>query len=97
MARRKKTAIPVNIIGGPLGVGKTTTINHLLSQKPEDEKWAVLVNEYGLVGLQRLGATEAETRANGLDIKEVAEDVCCSAGFMFEVSLMLPYNAGPTV
>ena len=43
--------IPVNIIAGPLGVGKTTTINHLLELRPENERWAVLVNEYGLVGL----------------------------------------------
>ena len=26
--------IPVNIITGALGVGKTTTIRHLLSQRP---------------------------------------------------------------
>ena len=38
--------VPVNLIGGPLGVGKTTVINHLLSNKPSDERWAVLVNEY---------------------------------------------------
>ena len=43
-----------------------------------------------------MGATEAETRANGLDIKEVAGGcICCSAGFMFEVSLMLLLQRRP--
>ena len=47
----QKTSIPVNIIGGPLGSGKTTTINHLLSQKDPNEYWAILINEYGLIGI----------------------------------------------
>ena len=47
----ESTKNPVNIVAGPLGVGKTTTINHLLKQRPENEHWAILVNEYGLVGL----------------------------------------------
>lgn len=47
----KRAPIPVNIVSGPLGVGKTTTARHLLSLRPKGERWAVLVNEYGLVGL----------------------------------------------
>ncbi|MFO8044091.1 MAG: GTP-binding protein, partial [Alkalispirochaeta sp.] len=41
----------VNIIGGFLGVGKTTAINHLLQQRPAHEKWAVVVNEFGDIGI----------------------------------------------
>ncbi len=41
----------VNIIGGFLGVGKTTAINHLLQQRPDREKWAVVVNEFGDIGI----------------------------------------------
>ncbi|VFS51825.1 putative GTP-binding protein YjiA [Budvicia aquatica] len=38
-----------NLITGFLGSGKTTTIQHLLRQKPADENWAILVNEFGEV------------------------------------------------
>ena len=83
-----KKTIPVNIIGGPLGSGKTTTINHLLKQKPPTEYWAILVNEYGLIGID--GALIENTSSQkSLEIKEVAGGcICCSAGFMFEVSLV---------
>lgn len=42
--------IPVTIITGFLGAGKTTLINALLHQ-PHEEKIAVIVNEYGDVGV----------------------------------------------
>ena len=38
--------IPVNLITGFLGVGKTTTVRHLLDTHPAEERWAVLVNEH---------------------------------------------------
>ena len=43
--------VPTNIITGFLGVGKTTAILNLLKNKPADEKWAVLVNEFGEIGI----------------------------------------------
>ncbi|MGB0722514.1 MAG: CobW family GTP-binding protein [Gammaproteobacteria bacterium] len=43
--------IPTNLIIGFLGVGKTTAIRHLLEQVPEGERWGVLVNEFGEVGV----------------------------------------------
>ena len=90
--------IPVNIIGGSLGVGKTTTINHLLTQRPSHEKWAILVNEYGLVGLDAalMHRKSDSTEKNGVEIKEVAGGcICCSAGFMFKVSLVLLLQRRP--
>lgn len=98
MNQKTNKRIPVNLISGPLGVGKTTTINHLLSHRPEDEKWAVLVNEYGLVGLDAaLMETESKVgEPTGVDIREVAGGcICCSAGFMFEVSLVLLLQRKP--
>ena len=41
----------VNVIAGFLGAGKTSTILGLLSQKPKHETWAVIVNEFGAVGI----------------------------------------------
>ena len=44
-------AVPTNIITGFLGVGKTSAILHLLKSKPNNERWAVLVNEFGEIGV----------------------------------------------
>ena len=50
-----------NLITGFLGSGKTTSILHLLANKDPAEKWAVLVNEFGEVGIdgQELIALDA--------------------------------------
>lgn len=87
---------PVNIITGSLGSGKTTVINHLLRQKSPDEYWAILVNEYGLVGIDGSLMTDgtkhqgkSDASRNSMEIKEVAGGcICCSAGLMFELSLV---------
>lgn len=51
MATPITSPIPTNIITGFLGSGKTTLIQNLLAQKPENERWAVLVNEFGEIGI----------------------------------------------
>jgi len=98
MSKEVRRRIPINIISGPLGVGKTTTINHLLQLRPENERWAVLVNEYGLVGLDAalMKTASTERHTAGVEIKEVAGGcICCSAGFMFEVSLVMLLQRRP--
>lgn len=60
-----------NLITGFLGCGKTTTIRHLLAQKPEHEKWAVLVNEFGEIGID--GALLADS---GAVLKEIPGAAC---------------------
>ncbi|PWC17386.1 CobW family GTP-binding protein [Brenneria corticis] len=73
----------VNVITGFLGSGKTTTIRHLLSQKPEDEVWAVLVNEFGEVGID--GALLADS---GAVLKEIPGGcMCCVNGLPMQVGL----------
>jgi len=76
--------ITINIIMGFLGVGKTTSILNLLKKKPADEKWAVLVNEFGEVGID--GAIlSAES---GMVISEVPGGcLCCVSGIPFQVAL----------
>jgi len=44
---------PVTVLTGFLGAGKTTLLNHLLRQ-PELRRTAVLVNEFGEIGLDHL-------------------------------------------
>ena len=97
MTKVSPKRIPVNIISGPLGVGKTTTINYLMTQRPPDERWAILVNEYGLVGLDAaLMEKPTSSSSSGVEIKEVAGGcICCSAGFMFGVSLVLLLQRRP--
>ncbi|MBI4967468.1 MAG: GTP-binding protein [Rhodospirillales bacterium] len=46
-------AIPVTVLTGFLGSGKTTVLNHLLAQ-PGLANTAVLINEFGAVGLDHL-------------------------------------------
>ncbi|ROR07766.1 GTP-binding protein [Erwinia sp. JUb26] len=82
----------VNLITGFLGSGKTTTLRHLLASKPEGEKWAVLVNEFGEVGID--GALLAET---GAVLKEIPGGcMCCVNGLPMQVGLnMLLKQAKP--
>ncbi|MDR9828765.1 GTP-binding protein [Vibrio sp. FNV 38] len=75
--------VPTNIITGFLGVGKTTAILNLLKNKPENESWAVLVNEFGEIGID--GAILSE---QGAMIKEVPGGcLCCTAGVPMSVGI----------
>nr|BFD38649.1 CobW family GTP-binding protein [Pseudomonas sp. FFPRI_1] len=77
--------IPTHVIAGPLGAGKTSLIRHLLSQRPADERWAVLINEFGQIGLDAALLTRDE---DGIALGEVAGGcVCCVNGAPFQVGL----------
>ena len=68
---------------GFLGVGKTTAILDLLRQKLINENWAVLVNEFGSIGID--GAIYA---VHGVKVKEVAGGcMCCIAGVPMQVAI----------
>ncbi|PKE31644.1 hypothetical protein CWS43_06195 [Rahnella sp. AA] len=72
-----------NLITGFLGSGKTTTLRHLLAQKPEGERWAILVNEFGEVGID--GALLADS---GAVLKEIPGGcMCCVNGLPMQVGL----------
>ncbi len=75
--------IPTHLVTGFLGVGKTTAILHLLAHKPASERWAVLVNEFGQVGID--GATLS---ASGVAVREVPGGcLCCTAQMPLKVAL----------
>ena len=79
------TNIPTHLITGPLGAGKTSLIRHLLTQKPAHERWAVLINEFGQIGLD---AALLSTDADGISLAEVAGGcLCCVNGAPFQVGL----------
>lgn len=77
--------IPTHVIAGPLGAGKTSLIRHLLAQRPAHERWAVLINEFGLIGLD---AALLTTDDDGIALGEVAGGcLCCVNGVPFQVGL----------
>ena len=46
-----RPAVPVQVISGFLGAGKTTLLRQWLRQKPAGARWAVVINEFGQIGL----------------------------------------------
>jgi G3E family GTPase len=76
--------VPVTVVTGALGVGKTTAILGALQTKPADQRWAVLVNEFGAVGVDGPVFTAA-----GVSVREVAGGcICCTAGLELSVGLV---------
>lgn len=70
----KKTK--VHLISGFLGTGKTTALKSLMTQKNPDEKWVIIVNEFGEIGID--GAVLSDS---GIPVAELAGGcLCCTAG-----------------
>lgn len=81
-------AVPTNIITGFLGVGKTTAILHLLKQKPAHERWAVLVNEFGEIGVDGSLLSGHHPEQSGVYVREVPGGcMCCAAGLPMQFAL----------
>lgn len=77
-------AIPTHIISGFLGAGKTTLLQHLLSQKPENEIWAVLMNEFGQIGIDQ----QLMPQTDGFAIQELLGGcLCCSSQLPMQIAL----------
>lgn len=80
------TQIPTHLIAGPLGAGKTSLLRHLLRHKPQHERWAVLINEFGQVGMDL--ALLSEPSAHDISLSEIPGGcLCCVNGLPFQVGL----------
>ena len=83
--------IPCTLVTGFLGAGKTTVINQLLASKPNDERWALLINEFGHIGID--GALLASSQDNDLEqqniaIREVSGGcICCTSQLPLQIAI----------
>ena len=81
-------SIPTNIITGFLGAGKTSAILHLIRNKPTNERWAVLVNEFGEIGVDGSLFQGQHSEEQGVFIREVPGGcMCCAAGLPMQIAL----------
>ena len=81
-------SVPTNIITGFLGVGKTSAILQLLKNKPTNERWAVLVNEFGEIGIDGSMLKGQHSEQQGVFIREVPGGcMCCAAGVPMQIAL----------
>ncbi|RSN77087.1 CobW family GTP-binding protein [Acinetobacter haemolyticus] len=79
-----RKAVPTHIISGFLGAGKTTLLQHLLTQKPKNEVWAILMNEFGQIGVDQ----QLITQQSGYAVKELLGGcLCCSSQLSMQIAL----------
>ncbi len=77
--------VPVHIVTGFLGSGKTTLIHSLIEQKPVDETWAILVNEFGQIGIdQAMFDARDDVVVKGLP----GGCLCCQLAFVLQAALV---------
>ena len=79
LTKNDLTKIPVTVITGFLGAGKTTLIRHLM-QNPQGKRLAVLVNEFGTVGVDGdILKSCADASCPAENIVELANGcICCT-------------------
>lgn len=70
------SALPVTVVGGYLGAGKTTLVNRLLREASGQRRLAVLVNDFGALPIDR----DLVVAAGGDTIDIAGGCVCCSYG-----------------
>ena len=76
--------VKTHIISGFLGAGKTTLLKALLRQKPENQVWAVLMNEFGQIGVDQTLLPQSD----GFEVKELLGGcLCCSSQLPMQIAL----------
>lgn len=70
--------IPVWVVAGPLGSGKTTALTQLVATKSIAENWVVLLNEFTDAGIDALTVASAAT--GPFDVRLVPGGCLCCAG-----------------
>ena len=75
-----------HVITGSFGSGKTTAIRWLMANKPQDELWIVVLNEFTEAGIDALSV--AQSARGTYDVRLVAGGcLCCVGELEFEQQL----------
>jgi G3E family GTPase len=75
--------IATQVITGFLGAGKTTLISALLALKPANERWAIIVNEFGQIGIDQVAWAKS-----GVWLREVPGGcICCTQNLPLQIAL----------
>ena len=86
--QHKILAVPTNVITGFLGVGKTSAISALLKLKPQNERWAILVNEFGEIGIDGSLFAGLNSEQTGVFVEQVPGGcMCCASGLPMQIAL----------
>src|SRR4029079_57874 len=73
MAEPSSSKIPVTVLTGYLGAGKTTLLNRILSEN-HGKKYAVIVNEFGEIGIDNELIVESDEEVFEMN----SGCVCCT-------------------
>ena len=83
--------IPCTLVTGFLGAGKTTVINQLLAVRPTAERWALLINEFGRIGIDGALLTSSQNNPAAQDniaIREVSGGcICCTSQLPLQIAI----------
>ena len=82
--------IPCTLVTGFLGSGKTTLINQLIATKPTGERWALLINEFGRIGVDGalLASSQDSHTTHDIAIREVSGGcICCTSQLPLQIAL----------
>ncbi|WP_024851779.1 CobW family GTP-binding protein [Hydrogenovibrio kuenenii] len=84
-----KPNVAVNLISGALGSGKTTLVRQLIEQKPPEEHWALLINEFGAIGIDGAILTPSALNNTNVSTHEIPGGcICCTAQGDLKQSLL---------
>jgi len=79
------THVPTHIVTGFLGSGKSTLIRRLIDAKPPGERWVVIVNEFGKVGIdQALFGTSSDVKVRAIP----GGCLCCQLAVVLKAALV---------
>ena len=87
--------VPCTLVTGFLGAGKTTVINQLLGARPINDRWALLINEFGHIGIDGMLLTNTQQQNvqnqntnNNIAIREVNGGcICCTSQLPLQIAL----------
>src|SRR5262249_42587755 len=87
LRRARGTRVPVTVVTGFLGAGKTTLVQRFLAT-PEGRSTAVIINEYGAIGIDDALVRDAPIRNSADEVKLLGNGcLCCTTRSDLELTL----------